>query len=476
MSTAELLKPQTEAVASYDYLTSSEVISRMVESVQPGLEKLDMDSYETLNELTRTLVALEGQAGISEFDYYQNTQYRHLDIPSEKVAAFINGKTVLVSGGTGLIGSALLRELSTFSPSRLVSISRGKMLPKQVLAGVEYKSVDIRDSLKLDEVMQQVQPDIVYHVAADKYNHEAEGRAYHTLSTNVMGMKNMLNTAEAVGVGHFIYASTGKASRPYSPDIYASSKKAGEMLLALKASKGNMLCTAGRFTHVVDDSSLVKKVTGWIDEGEPVCIHNPGTWFYVQSARESAQLLINAGLEAEPGVLKIQAIRNLGMPVNLAKFGIGAIARAGAEVPIYFKGIEQGYEEKAWPGLYHPLTAVDVGPLTSSLEADNAHPSPTCPEIDAFPLELVDSPSLCQAYTKLEDKLLKPVENFNSSLRDANQELSWAMLDARLDALPLELLNRTNKHVTSLEAHEPQLSEHIDVNRALRSAIARRTK
>jgi dTDP-4-dehydrorhamnose reductase len=474
MSTSELKRPNTDVIEYYRYLSTKEIINEMQRVAPPNQSVLDYTTYHTLNDLTSRLLELEATTGVAEYDYYLNTQNRELSLPEDKLLEQIQGRTVLVSGGTGLIGSNLMKELSKYHPDRMVSLSRGKMLPHILVPGVEYIGGDVRDAYRVHQVMWAVKPDIVYHVAADKYNHEAESRAFHTLSTNINGTKNMLEAAEAAGVSRFVYASTGKATRPYSPDIYASSKKTGELLLAKAAARGKMACAAGRFTHVVDGSSLVKKFENAIQQGGPVRVHNPDSWFYVQSAKESAQLLLNAGLEAETNMLKIQAIRDLKTPVNLAKFSIGAVAKSGSRVPIYFQGVEPGYEETAWPGLYHPLTAMEVGPLVSSLEADSSRPSITCPEIDSFPLEFQFNRQLERAFQALKSVLDNPGSDV-IFLKKANRELSWAILDARLDKLPTEVLEPIYMHASSLKNVNSN-SEHDKVNLAINQAINRKKK
>ncbi len=472
MSTSELVRPQLE-VGDLNYVSNpAEVYDYMRSIAPPGQGELDYSTLETLNELTQRLVALHGAQSIEEYRYYVDTQNRRLEVAEDKLREHLQGKTVLVSGGTGLIGSALLKELSRFSPARVVSVSRGTMEPHQPVTGVEYSYADVRDRARILAIMQAVQPDVVYHVAADKYNHEAETRAHHTLSTNINGTKNMLEAAEATGVEHFIYASTGKATRPYSPDIYASSKKTGEWLVSEAASRGNMLCSAGRFTHVVDSSSLLQKFHGSIESGQPVRVHNPDTWFYVQSAQESAQLLMNSALEAEKGTLKIHSIRDLKRPVNLGRFGLGAIMASGERVPLYIQGVEEGYEEKAWPGLYHPVSGVEVGPLVSSLEAEDAVPSATCPEVDAFPLKIQPSANLEADFSNLQQILNDAAAK--DGLRTANQRMTWTMLDARLDALPADTLERTRQHVAMFSQFETQTPEHLGVNLAIARAIQRR--
>jgi len=437
--------------------TRQTITDEMLTVAAPGQDELDEFTIRKLSGLTSELLIADGEFAAAEYDRYTGVKERGLDIDRGAIAERIAGKSVLVTGGTGLIGSALLKELGTLGATRLASISRGVTQPTEQIAGVDYFNGDIRNPSDVGAVMEEVKPDIVFHVAADKYNHEAEARAKFTLTTNIAGTKNVIETAKANGVQQLVFASTGKATRPYSPDIYASSKKTGEWLMTGAAEDG-MLSSAVRFTHVVDDSNVRKKINECIDDGNPVRLQGPDVLFYIQSAKESAHLLLNSLLEAEPGVLNIQAMRDLAMPINLLGLGLGAVAKKNSKVPIYFGGVEKGYEDVAWPGLYDPLTGGDVSPLINAIEATEATESTHCPAVDTFPLKIARS---AEAELRLKE-LLEACNTTtdNGTLRETNQALGWAMLDARLNALPWATLNRTAARAAKFAMLGNVSSEH----------------
>ncbi|MDB5184217.1 MAG: putative nucleoside-diphosphate sugar epimerase [Candidatus Saccharibacteria bacterium] len=447
------------------------IVDAMREAAPPHQDRLDLQTYRHLQVLTDQLARVEGEPAAAEYDRYKQTADRGLELSRDRVYEQFHDKTILVTGGTGLIGSTLMREVAQYGPARLVSFSRGIIAPHRPSPVAEYRFGDIRDTEHVAHIMQAVKPDIVMHVAADKYNHLAEGRARHTLTTNIEGTQNIIEAAEAAGVARFIYASTGKASRPFSPDIYASSKKAGEWLVSEAALRGTMICSAGRFTHVADSSYLLKKLDGFVQAGEPVEIHNPDSWFYVQSALESAHLLLNSTLDAEPGLLKIHAIRNLGMPINLLELGLGAIVRAGLPAAMYIKGVEAGYEEKTWPGLYHHATAGDVSPLISALESDETVESASCEQVDVFPMVSDVSNTLAASFADLRRALKAEGQ---TGLRALNQDFSWNMLKARLEALPTATLRRTTKHIACFTKNAEPYAEHDQLNAVIIEAHEQR--
>jgi nucleoside-diphosphate-sugar epimerase len=384
----------------------------------------------------------------------------------------LGSKTVLVTGGTGLIGSRLIQKLTRYEPAKIISIARGVTPPFALSDGVDYLTSDIRDAQTLNEIFTEVQPDVVFHVAADKYNHDAEFRARHTLTTNIAGMQNVISAAENSGVCHFIYASTGKAARPFSPDIYASSKKTGEWLLSRVAEQGDMSCSAVRFTHVVDDSNVRRKIHEQIDVGGPVKLQSPETSMYIQSVCESADLLLNAAAESDIGPLTLQAIRDLEMPINITDLGLGAIAKSERLVPIYFCGAQKGYEDKPWPGLFDPMTAGDVTPLFCSLEASQAFPSAACPQVDRFPLQIGVTAALEQSLSDLLQACGSTESN--QSLRSYAQKVGWAMLEARLGRMPRNHLARAACQAAKITRDFELTEEHTRTNNYITTAFQAR--
>ena len=136
---------------------------------------------------------------------------------------------------------------------------------------------------------------------------------HRTVSTNVLGSRNVLAAAAAAGVPQVVCASTGKALRPYSPEMYTASKRAAEWTASVAAASGELLVSAARFTHVLDNSIVYGRLLDWaaadggrggVDpstgEAAVVRLHGSSIAFYVQSALESAQLLLIAYIGARP--------------------------------------------------------------------------------------------------------------------------------------------------------------------------------
>lgn len=399
---------------------TGEIIAAMREAAPPGLDKLTGEQYAALQELTKELVASRpGAAG--EYSRFLSTRGRSLPLPEAELRERLEGKTVLVTGGTGCIGSKLLRLLARYSPARLVSVSRGITYCGQPQDGVLYRTADVADGGALGRIVRDEAPDVVFHVAAQRSPALAEVHVHRTVTTNVLGARNVLAAATRTGA-QVVMASTGKAVRPYSPEVYTASKRAAEWIAVTAAGDG-LLCSASRFTHVVDNSIFGRLLEGWVLGDEPVRLHDPGIMFYVQSALESAQLLLLAMLGAVPGEFRVNAISDLGWPASLLDLAAGAIGDSSSQSPVYFSGYDPGYEETPFPGLYDPRTAADFSPLLNAFEAPLATSDGVT---DTFPLRMGPRAA---AQVRFDD-LARVCARFPypQSVRKALDDLSWELL------------------------------------------------
>src|SRR5665213_218062 len=136
-----------------EYLTSREIIDEMRAVAPPGQCELDPKTIDTLGYLTRQLIDVDGLPALTEYHRYVNTRERGLCLPHDQLYAQHKDKTILVSGGTGLIGSALMNELSALNPGRLVSLSRGITNPQRSVPAAEYAQADVRDTEAVRKLM-----------------------------------------------------------------------------------------------------------------------------------------------------------------------------------------------------------------------------------------------------------------------------------------------------------------------------------
>jgi hypothetical protein len=339
--------------------TVSEILRAMTATAPPDQTRLDQSQMNELERLTRLLV--ESRSGVFEAHRFRQAQARVLEMPASQ--ASLRRRTVLVTGGTGCIGSELLHRLVARPRDRIVSVSRGLTAPREDVPRVEYRTLDISHAAAVSRMFEAIRPDVVYHLAAVRDPALAEIEVERTIATNILGTANVIAAAKSVGTKKLVYASTGKAVRFYTGDVYAATKKIGERLVA---NSGLPLRSFVRYTHVVDNSLIMQKLATWCSGGV-VRLHDPGIAFHTQSALESAQSLVVA--ERRSG---LYTIRDLGWPIALLDLALDVMRESGHVTPIYFCGYERGYEAKSYPGLYDPASGGQTGPLINALEAYSA--------------------------------------------------------------------------------------------------------
>jgi nucleoside-diphosphate-sugar epimerase len=437
-----------------------EIIATMREVAPPGQQVLDEATLELLRGLTKSLIAAKTGAA-EEHARFLSIAERGLCLPQQQLAERVRGATVMVTGGTGCIGSTLMAQLITLSPGRLVSVSRNLSNSWPRHDSAEYRYADVRDRAALDRLMAETRPDLIFHVAAQRDPGLAEVEVHRTVSTNVLGTRTVLAAAAEAGVPQVVCASTGKALRPFSPDMYTASKRAAEWVSSGVATSTDMLVSAGRFTHVLDNSIIYTRLREWADSGV-IRLHSPDIAFYVQSALESAQLLLLSCLGARRGEFRIFAISDLGWPVSLMDLALSVLDSSGSRTPVYVSGYDRGYEEIPFPGLYDPLTAGDVSPLLNAFEAGTVV-DPPCPMIDAFRVDMAPEPravKLLSALAEVCDRTEDP-----GVVRSTLNELSWSMLDATLRVAPRKALMRAaamaQRHADTLGADHRRVLEAI---------------
>src|SRR5580692_2991991 len=233
--------------------TVSEIIGTMKAVAPAGRRRLDAETHRQLSDLTRSLIASK-EGAAEEHARFLSIAERGLCLPEAELADRLRDATILVTGGTGCIGSTLMAQLAARCSGRLVSVSRGVTNDRPRHPRAEYLHADVRDHAAITELIGDVRPDLLFHVAAQRDPGLAELEVHRTVSTNVLGTRNVLTAAAAAGVPQVVCASTGKALRPYSPDMYTASKRAAEWVVSTVAGSSDMLCSAGRFTHVLDNS------------------------------------------------------------------------------------------------------------------------------------------------------------------------------------------------------------------------------
>ena len=255
-------------------------------------------------------------------------------LDNEKISGYLTGKTVLVTGGGGSIGSELCRQVMRFRPGKLLIFDiyencayellmelqqkYGRDIPVTVLIG------SIRDKKRLDEVFETYHPTVVFHAAAHKHVPLMEISPAEAVKNNVLGTKNLLTSASEHDVERFVQLSTDKAVNP--TNIMGASKRMCERVIQCRRDSGTVF-TAVRFGNVLGSSgSVVPLFQQQIAAGGPVTVTDFRVTRYFMTIPEASQLVMQAGAMANAGEL---FVLHMGAPVHIRSLAENLVYMSG---------------------------------------------------------------------------------------------------------------------------------------------------
>ena len=267
------------------------------------------------------------------------------------------GRTVLVTGAGGSIGSELCRQLAQLEPARLILVGHGENSIFDIqaeLAGSHPKLnvapmiADIRDLKRMHTIFDDCRPYAVFHAAAHKHVPLMEENVVEAISNNVHGTTNVVNAAIDAGVEHFVLISTDKAVRPTS--IMGATKRLAERVVQHAAVAHGRNFVSVRFGNVLGSrGSVVPTFFRQIRAGGPVLVTHPEMRRYFMTIPESVQLVLQAGTLGLGGEV---FVLDMGEPVKIIDLATDLIRLCGFEpgkdIDVQFTGIRPGeklYEE-----------------------------------------------------------------------------------------------------------------------------------
>lgn len=286
-------------------------------------------------------------------------------IDYSRLEAFVAGKSIVVTGGGGSIGSEICNRVVAFGASRLLVIENSEPALHAVLetlkgrdsaAEISGRIADIRDRTRIMNLIAQFKPDIVFHAAALKHVPLLELDWDEGIKTNVFGSINVADAAAAAGCTAMVMISTDKAIEPVS--VLGATKRMAEMYCeALDeefgrhggAGKRAMRLISVRFGNVLaSNGSVVPKFKAQIEAGGPVTVTHPDMVRYFMTIREACDLVVTAASHAlapERHDVSVYVL-NMGQPVKIVDLAERIIRLSGLEpgrdIKITFTGIRPG--------------------------------------------------------------------------------------------------------------------------------------
>jgi NADP-dependent 3-hydroxy acid dehydrogenase YdfG len=361
-------------------LSKSEVLQSIWNAVPVGSpEPTDPKLLAYLSTLTQELIDISGRDRL-QTDPFKEVYDRQVKIDQTEIVSILKNKTVLVTGGRGFVGTNLIAKLQQLGVKKIVALDITNDQNQQIAINcsdpnhhipVIYYKCDVRDAKKTQAIFAAEQPQIVFHLAAQRLPGLAETQIYETVSTNLFGSLNIIECCEKYQVAGCIFSSTGKASRYFTPDIYAGSKKIAEWVFSDRAKSSNCQFGIVRFTHVVENSPISAELDTRVAQGL-VSLHAPDRHIYAQNISESVNLLLKSLTTLKSGTTEILSVRDIGWPVNTLDVALHKILQSGKNIPIYFKGLPAGYERHVFMGQLDLSGKREMLPMLNVLEGINA--------------------------------------------------------------------------------------------------------
>lgn len=278
-----------------------------------------------------------------------------LDI--NRIIDYVAGRTVLVTGGGGTIGSELCRQIAEHDPKRLVifDIYENNAYDIQNELRRKYPELDlvtligsVRDSKRLESVFKTYRPDIVYHAAAHKHVPLMEDSPNEAIKNNVFGTLKTAQCADKYGARKFVLISTDKAVNP--TNIMGASKRMCEMIIQSYNKRSETEFVAVRFSNVLgSNGSVIPLFKKQIEAGGPVTVTDPDIIRYFMTIPEAVTLVLQAGASAKGGEI---FVLDMGKPVKILTLAENLIKLSGftphKDIKIEFIGLRPGeklYEE-----------------------------------------------------------------------------------------------------------------------------------
>ena len=262
-------------------------------------------------------------------------------LDNKKISAQIKGKTVMITGGAGSIGSEIVRQVINFKPYKIIILDQAEsplhslhLEISELSNDVKIRTVlaDIKDYNAIESVFEKYKPDFVYHAAAYKHVPMMEENPSQAIYTNVIGTRNLADLSSKYLVEKFVLISTDKAVNPSS--VMGASKRIAEKYVQslnyhlLNSRKKNITkFITTRFGNVLgSNGSIVPLFTKQIQEGGPITITHPEIIRYFMTIPEACQLVLEAGAMGTGGEIYIF---DMGEPVKIIDLAKKMIRLAG---------------------------------------------------------------------------------------------------------------------------------------------------
>ena len=275
----------------------------------------------------------------------------------ESVMGYVAGKTILVTGGGGSIGSELCRQIAAHDPRQLIIVDiyennaydiQQELRRRYPKLNLVVLIASVRNVHRINSIFETYRPEIVYHAAAHKHVPLMEDSPNEAIKNNVFGTYTTAQAADRYGVQRFVLISTDKAVNP--TNIMGASKRLCEMIIQMMNHRSRTDFVAVRFGNVLgSNGSVIPLFKKQIEQGGPVTVTHPDIIRYFMTIPEAVSLVLQAGALAKGGEI---FVLDMGEPVKIVDLAKNLIRLSGykpyEDIDIEFTGLRPGeklYEE-----------------------------------------------------------------------------------------------------------------------------------
>ena len=280
-----------------------------------------------------------------------------IKVDMESIYNYVKGKVILVTGGGGSIGSELCRQIAGHEPKQLIIVDIYENNAYDIQQELKYKYpnldlvvliASVRNTNRMNHIMEKYHPDIIYHAAAHKHVPLMEDSPNEAIKNNVFGTWKTAQAAVQYGVKKFVMISTDKAVNP--TNIMGASKRICEMIIQTYNRHYDTEFVAVRFGNVLgSNGSVIPLFKRQIMAGGPVTVTHPDIIRYFMTIPEAVSLVLQAGVYAKGGEI---FVLDMGEPVKILDLAKNLIRLSGykvdEDIKIEFTGLRPGeklYEE-----------------------------------------------------------------------------------------------------------------------------------
>lgn len=308
-----------------------------------------------------------------------------INIDMESVGQYVSNKRVLVTGGGGSIGSELCRQIAAHNPKLLIIFDiyennaydiQQELVRKYPNLKLEVLIGSVRNTSRIESVMEYYRPDVVFHAAAHKHVPLMEDSPNEAIKNNVFGTYKTARAADKYGVKKFVLISTDKAVNP--TNIMGASKRMCEMIVQTFSKYSRTEYVIVRFGNVLgSNGSVIPLFKKQMEAGGPVTVTHPDIIRYFMTIPEAVSLVLQAGAYAHGGEI---FVLDMGEPVKIADLAKNLIRLSGytlgVNMEIKYTGLRPGeklYEELLTKEEGLQKTANDLIFIGKPLEFDEVH-------------------------------------------------------------------------------------------------------